>query len=718
MRINLREKVFIPLCLALICLGAVMYFMTSIYLKRISTEFAAQIGRSKALEISAAMDAAGKNALGMASVFTKLQPVQRAYQIALSGEIDDENDPMVQQAREMLRNELMHHLLGYETVIGESVRIHFHLPNGRSLVRLWQKGNVQRDGQWVDGSDDLSATRSSVMEANLKRRVVQGLELGSDGFHLVSVLPLTSTRGEHMGSVEVEMDFGSILKGASASNGQHLMLYLNGEHAGAVPMLHNASKHPKIGDHFVQVSGANDRGVNSMVTPALLAKAKDNLSVLVDGSHTLTAFPLNDFGGRQVGVMVYALDASREQQLIRNIAWVLIGLLAAIMAAFAIIGQTTVWLTILKPMKQLLEFSKKVSGGDFQASITLKTGDEMEALAKAMNQMVVELRKKIAESDLKTRETAHAMEQAKNSTLEAEEARDEAELARKEGMLQAAGKIEEVVDNIAAAAEQLVQQIRKARDGSEQQKARTGEAAASMEEMNATVLEVAKNASQAALGSDQAKTRAQSGARIVHDAVKSIAAVQRNALELKKKISALGEKAEGIGKIMNVIDDIADQTNLLALNAAIEAARAGDAGRGFAVVADEVRKLAEKTMKATKEVSDYIGAIQDEVRQNASSVGETVESVKDATKLAANSGKELQEIVSLAESTSDQVRSIATAAEEQSAATEEITKSVDMIDRISTDTSRAMQSSAKSIEELSSQMRNLHLLVEELKEAD
>jgi hypothetical protein len=274
MRINLREKVFIPLCLALICLGAVMYFMTSIYLKRISTEFAAQIGRSKALEISAAMDAAGKNALGMASVFTKLQPVQRAYQIALSGEIDDENDPMVQQAREMLRNELMHHLLGYETVIGESVRIHFHLPNGRSLVRLWQKGNIQRDGQWVDGSDDLSATRSSVMEANLKRRVVQGLELGSDGFHLVSVLPLTSTRGEHMGSVEVEMDFGSILKGASASNGQHLMLYLNGEHAGAVPMLHDASKHPKIGDHFVQVSGAKDPGKPPWSPPRCLPRPR------------------------------------------------------------------------------------------------------------------------------------------------------------------------------------------------------------------------------------------------------------------------------------------------------------------------------------------------------------------------------------------------------------------------------------------------------------
>ena len=64
-------------------------------------------------------------------------------------------------------------------------------------------------------------------------------------------------------------------------------------------------------------------------------------------------------------------------------------------------------------------------------------------------------------------------------------------------------------------------------------------------------------------------------------------------------LEGLGSRAESIGQIMNVINDIVDQTNLLALNAAIEAARAGDAGRGFAVVADEVRKLAEKTMTAT-----------------------------------------------------------------------------------------------------------------------
>ena len=120
-----------------------------------------------------------------------------------------------------------------------------------------------------------------------------------------------------------------------------------------------------------------------------------------------------------------------------------------------------------------------------------------------------------------------------------------------------------------------------------------------MNQMNATVQEVARNAGQASVASTDTKDKAEAGADIVQKSLVSIGQVQSVSQELKQDMLQLNTHAQAISQIMGVISDIADQTNLLALNAAIEAARAGDAGRGFAVVADEVRKLAEKTMASS-----------------------------------------------------------------------------------------------------------------------
>jgi methyl-accepting chemotaxis protein len=235
-----------------------------------------------------------------------------------------------------------------------------------------------------------------------------------------------------------------------------------------------------------------------------------------------------------------------------------------------------------------------------------------------------------------------------------------------------------------------------------------------MEEMNATVLEVANNASQAAETSDKAKHKAEGGAGIVKEVVDGIAEVQKQALEMKDDMTSLGQQAQGIGQILNVISDIADQTNLLALNAAIEAARAGDAGRGFAVVADEVRKLAEKTMTATKEVGEAIRGIQGGTQKNIANVENAVKKINNATALAGKSGEALGEIVTLVDLATDQVRAIATASEQQSSASEEIKHNIEDVSRISAETADAMRQSAQAVGELANQALVLKNLVEEL----
>jgi methyl-accepting chemotaxis protein len=250
--------------------------------------------------------------------------------------------------------------------------------------------------------------------------------------------------------------------------------------------------------------------------------------------------------------------------------------------------------------------------------------------------------------------------------------------------------------------------------GSSDQSQRVGETAAAMEEMNATVLEVARNASQAAETSDSARTQAREGERIVAQVVEGIGQVRDQALGLKQDMDALGKQAEGIGQILNVITDIADQTNLLALNAAIEAARAGDAGRGFAVVADEVRKLAEKTMTATQEVGEAIQKIQESTRRNVENVERAAATIERTTELAGTSGGSLQKIVQYVAQTADQVRAIATASEEQSAASEEINRSVEEVANISGDIARAMEEAAQAVSGLTGQGRRLESLMGEM----
>jgi methyl-accepting chemotaxis protein len=270
----------------------------------------------------------------------------------------------------------------------------------------------------------------------------------------------------------------------------------------------------------------------------------------------------------------------------------------------------------------------------------------------------------------------------------------------KDRMAKVGSDISELAQRVASASEELSASADEQAKGAQEQKGQTDTVATSMEEMTATVLEVARNASATSQAADDAQKSARDGADLVTQAVDGINEVAQSAENLSKVLSELNEHADEIGRIISVINDIADQTNLLALNAAIEAARAGDAGRGFAVVADEVRKLAEKTMTATKEVENAIRTIQSSSQDAMKSMHITEEQVQSSTELSNKAGQALQEIMSHMEDMAERISQIATAAEEQSAAAEEINNSIEGIARIAREADEGASQAAAATRDL------------------
>lgn len=288
---------------------------------------------------------------------------------------------------------------------------------------------------------------------------------------------------------------------------------------------------------------------------------------------------------------------------------------------------------------------------------------------------------------------------------------EQAVMAQRDKIAETAREADEISDQLSSAADELAAQVEESRQGAETQQQRASETAAAMEQMNSTVMEVARSASEASENARATKEKALEGQDLVGMVVKSIKALETNSEELRSSMEELGIRTDSIGKVMNVITDIADQTNLLALNAAIEAARAGEAGRGFAVVADEVRKLAEKTMDATKEVGEAITSIQNSTKTNITATENAVESIVESTDLVARSGEALDEIVHMVEVSADQIHGIATAAEEQSASSEQINRATEEINVISAESAETTVQSAQAIAEVAELAANIKKLI-------
>ncbi|KXG81472.1 chemotaxis protein [Pseudomonas mosselii] len=350
-----------------------------------------------------------------------------------------------------------------------------------------------------------------------------------------------------------------------------------------------------------------------------------------------------------------AQEKAMQAELARNTVAI-----AAATALALLVGVLAAWLitrAVVAPLKRVISRARRIAAGELGIEAEPPRADEVGQLLQAMQQMA-------------------------------------------EGLSGIVSGLQQGIDQLAGSAQALSAVTEQTNREVGSQKDETEQVATAMQQMTATVHDVARNAEQAAQAAQDADDKVESGQQVVRQSMQRIEQLAVAAETASSGIDSLSAEIHTIGDVLEVIKSVAEQTNLLALNAAIEAARAGEQGRGFAVVADEVRALARRTQQSTEEIERLVASLRGNAQQSVTQIRGSTELVRLAVADTLQTESALGSIAAAVSLIQQMNQQIAAAAEQQSSVAEEISRSVTQIRGSADQAALAMQDNARSSVEL------------------